>query len=254
MELPVANGIVALLTDFGVRDPYVGTVKGMVKRSNPRAELIDLCHDVPGGKVQLGALLLAAAVDRFPVGTVHLAVVDLRVETDRRVLAACARRCYWIGPDNGILGAVLGGDPEGEVRAVDLERLGLETRSSTSPGRDVLAPLAGLLSSGHYGFRALGPRVSDPVVLPSVTEGEPRIIHVDHYGNLITNLRAEPGLSELKVGARRIPVMGRYEDAADGDLLALVNSYDLLEISVRNGNAAATLGTGPGAPIERGGG
>lgn len=252
MELPLANGIVTLLTDFGLDDPYVGIVKGMILRAHKNASIVDLGHGVPAQAVQVGAFFLAAALDRFPVGTVHLAVVDPGVGTARRVLAAAAGRCYWIGPDNGILSSVLDRDADGEVRAVDLGRVGLEPGSATFHGRDVFAPLAGRLSSGKYGYRALGPRIDDPVRLPALTEGGPRVIHVDRFGNLITNLRAA-GAEVVKIAGQRIPVRSHYAEVADGELIAVVNSYDLLEISARNASAAAALGVGSGVPVEAGG-
>ncbi len=254
MELPTPNGIVTLLTDFGFRDPYAGIVRGMVKRVHPRAEVMDLCHEVPAGNIQLGAVFLAAARNRFPPGTVHVAVVDSGVVAPRRVLAVCAAGAYWVGPDNGVLSEVLRRDVGAEVRAVDLERVRLQPLSSTFHGRDVYAPLAGMLSSGNVGFRALGPRIEDPVALLSLLDGAPRVAHVDHFGNLITNMSPETGLESVVVAGRRIPVACSDEEAGEGGLVAVINSYDLLEISARFGSAAEVLGVQTGEPVERGGG
>ncbi len=254
MELPTPNGIVTLLTDFGFRDPYAGIVRGMVKRAHPRAEVMDLCHEVPAESIQLSALFLAAARNRFPPGTVHVAMVDLGAVVQRRVLAVCATGAYWVGPDNGVLSEVLRQDVGAEVRAVELERVRLQPQSSTFHGRDVYAPLAGMLSSGKVGFRALGPRIQDPVALLSLLDGAPRVVHGDHHGNLITNMPPETGLETVVVAGRVIPVTRSHEDVGEGGLIAVINSYDLLEISARNGNAAAVLGVQTGEPVERGGG
>lgn len=252
MELPTPNGIVTLLTDFGFRDPYAGIVRGMVKRIHPRAEVMDLCHEVPAENIQLGALFLAAARNRFPPGTVHVAMMDPGEVTERRVLAVCAAGAYWVGPDNGVLGEVLRRDVDAEVRAVELKRVRLQPQSSTCHGRDVYAPLAGMLSSGKVGFRALGPRIQDPVAVPF--DGVSRVAHVDHHGNLITNISPEAGLEAVVVAGRRIPVASSHEDVGESCLVAVINSYDLLEISAGDGSAAAVLGVQTGEPVERGGG
>jgi S-adenosylmethionine hydrolase len=252
MELPRPNGIVTLLTDFGCRDPYAGIVRGMVKRVHPLAEVMDLCHEVPAQNIQLGAFFLAAARNRFPPGTVHVAMMDPGEVAKRRVLAVCAAGAYWVGPDNGVLGEVLRREVDAEVRAVELKRVRLPPQSSTSHGRDVYAPLAGMLSSGKVGFRALGPRIQDPVAV--LCEGVPRVVHVDHHGNLITNFSPAAGLEAVVVAGRRIPVASCHEDVGKSGLVAVINSYDLLEISAVDGSAAAVLGVQIGEPVERGGG
>ncbi|MCA8954230.1 MAG: SAM-dependent chlorinase/fluorinase, partial [Planctomycetes bacterium] len=139
-------GVVTLLTDFGLRDPYVGVMKGAVLRSNPKAVLVDLGHELPPQDVASGAFALAAAVGRFPSGTVHVAVVDPGVGTARRLLAVAAHEAFWLAPDNGLLSDVLAADPGAEARAVDCERLGLVAESRTFHGRDLFAPIAGWLA------------------------------------------------------------------------------------------------------------
>ena len=252
MHLPPPNGIVSVLTDFGGRDPYVGIMKGVIKKVSPRIEILDLCQDVPPQAVDVGVLYLGAVVDRFPVGTVHIAVVDPGVGTDRRAIVACAEGCYWVAPDNGLLSPVLTGDDRVEVRQIDVEALGLKLASNTFHGRDVFAPVAGMLASGRYGFRAVGPRVTDPVRI-ELPNG-PTILAVDHYGNLITGVSAADvarrRVTAVKVGAREIPVRDTYQDAAPGELLALINSYELLEVAVSGGDAAAELGLAKGDRVE----
>ena len=249
---PRPSGIVTLLSDFGSRDPYVGVMRGVVLRHNPKVVLSDLGHEVPAQDVAAGAFWLLAAVGRFPSGTVHAAVVDPGVGTARRLLVAAAHDAYWIAPDNGLLSHVVAGDPAAEVRAIDLEHLNVRPPSRTFHGRDVMAPVAGWLSGGRYGFSALGPRITDPVLLPALLGGASRIVHVDGFGNLITNVSAAAceGCTGVVVGGRQVPLHQTYAEAPVGSLLALVGSYGLLEIAVNCGSAAKVLGLGREALVE----
>lgn len=249
--IPRPSGIVVLLTDFGSRDPYVGLMKGMVLRNYPRATLVDLTHEVPPQDIALGAFLLRSAIDRFPPGSIVIAVVDPGVGTQRGALCGVRHGLYWIAPDNGLLGEVWHQPGEGELRAIDLEHLGLRPASRTFHGRDVFAPLAGNIASGRIGFTSVGPRVSDLVQVPPLGNSHPRVIHVDNYGNLVTNvpLAAIVNVRSVRVAGRTVPIRGTYGEAPKGSLLALVNSYDLLEIAENQGSAAATLGIGRGAEI-----
>jgi S-adenosylmethionine hydrolase len=250
MEIPPPTGLITLLTDFGARDPYVGIMKGVIKQQHARAEVVDLCHEVPAQAVAVGALFLGAAVGRFPPGTVHVAVVDPGVGTARRVIAVCSESCYWVGPDNGLLGAVLPDERRpGEVRGVDLDALRLTPRSATFHGRDVFAPLGAMLAGRRYGYRALGARVDDAVRLAT-----PPLVAVDHFGNLITDVTAAEvaarGAQGVAIAGRRVPLCRTYRDVEPGRALALINSYDLLEVAVCEGNAAAALAAGRGAAVE----
>lgn len=247
--IPRPCGIVALLTDFGARDPYVGLTKGMVLRSHPKAMLVDLVHDIPPQDLALAAFFLRAAVDRFPPGTIFLAVVDPGVGTARRAVCGLAHGCFWIGPDNGVLGEVLAADSE--VRAIDFEHLGLHASSRTFHGRDVFAPFAGSLAAGRFGFTAVGPRAGELVRVPPMTTGTPRVVHVDTYGNLVTNVPATAiaNVRAVRIAGRSVPLRGTYGDAAPGSLVCLVNSYDLVEVAENQGSAAATLAAGRGAPV-----
>lgn len=247
---PRPSGIVTFLTDFGLGDPYVGVMKGALLRVHGKAVIVDLGHDIPPQDVTAGAFCLSMAIGHFPAGTVHVGVVDPGVGTARRLLAVCAHEVFWLGPDNGLLAQVLLRDPAAEVRVLDPDHLGLRDVSRTFHGRDVLAPVAGWLANGRYGFTALGPRVTDAMAADGMA-GDPRVVHVDHFGNLITNLPAAAvqGLAAVEVGGRTVPVHGTYRDVPAGQPLALVGSHGLLEIAVHGGNAAMTLGLQRGAPI-----
>lgn len=247
MPLPSPSGIVTLVTDFGHQDPYVGIMKGAVLRADRRAQIVDLCHEVPAQDVVVGAFFVRAAVGRFPDGTVHVAIVDPEVGTSRRLLAVCAARCFWIGPDNGVLSAIVARD-DAEVRAIDLVGLGLTAESRTFHGRDLFAPCAGFLSGGRFGFRALGRVVQDPVLLPA--DDAPQVVFVDGFGNLITNVpAAQVQGNAVRVGGREIPLRATYADAEPGHALALINSYGTLEIAVARGSAYELLGVGRGEPV-----
>jgi S-adenosylmethionine hydrolase len=253
MELPRPSGLVTLLTDFGLDDPYAGVMKGMVKRQHSRADVIDLTHGVPAQNVRVGALYLRAAIGRFPPGTVHAAVVDPGVGTARRWLAAFAQDCFWIAPDNGLLEALL--DSVVELRVVEPAQLGLGPASRTFHGRDIVAPLCGMLSSHRLGFRALGPRADDPLRLDGGLARH-EVLHVDRFGNLLTGISGDAlaGADTVTVRGRPVPLHGTYAEVEPGAVLALVNSYDLLEIAVRDGRADTMLGAGPGTPVRVHGG
>ncbi|MBL9078010.1 MAG: SAM-dependent chlorinase/fluorinase [Planctomycetes bacterium] len=248
--------MVTLLTDFGHRDPYVGVMKGAVLRANPKAVLVDLGHEVPPQDVATGAFHVAAAIGRFPIGTVHVAVVDPGVGSARRALAVAACDGFWLAPDNGLLAAVLAQDAAAEVRALDAELLQLRDLSRTFHGRDLFAPVAGWLANGRYGFASLGPRIDDPAPGEVPFTGAPQVVHVDGFGNLITNVpaRSLAGHARVELGGRSVPVHGTYADVRRGELLALVGSYGLLEVAENGGNAATRLGLQRGAPIRLAGG
>lgn len=244
---PRPSGIVTLLTDFGHVDPYVGIMKGSVLRAASKALVIDVTHDVPPQDIEVGGFFVAALVGRFPAGTVHAVVVDPGVGTARRLLAIASHDAYWLGPDNGVLGAVL----DGEVRAVDIDHLGVRPESNTFHGRDVVAPVAAWLATGRYGFASLGPTVTDPAPAPRTT-ADPRVVHVDRYGNLVTNVPAArlAGVRAVRIAGQTAPLLRTYADVAAGQLVALVGSYGLLEVAANGGDAARATGCGRGAPIE----
>jgi S-adenosylmethionine hydrolase len=150
------------------------------------------------------------------------------------------------------LSHVLARDPAAEVRAIDIEHLQLRGASRTFHGRDILAPAAGWLSGGRYGFGALGPRLAAPVVEAALLDGSPAVVHVDSFGNAITNVPESrlAGVRAVRVAGREVRLGGTYGEVAPGELLALVGSYGLLEIAQNGGNAAGTLGLQRGAPVE----
>jgi S-adenosylmethionine hydrolase len=245
--------IVTLLSDFGTTDTYAGQMKGAILAVAPEAVLVDLTHSVPAQDVRTGAFHLWAAVEAFPADTVHLAVVDPGVGTRRRAIAARAKRGdLFVGPDNGLLMAAIN-RLGGLVAAVQLEepRFFRDRVSFTFHGRDVFGPIAGYLARGGR-LEELGPALDE--VDRSVDFARPEkegrrvvgeVLHVDVYGNLVTNVPASmlPPAFEVRTGNRVIrdaPHLS-YQDVESGSPLALIGSNGLLEISVRDGSAKNLL-------------
>jgi S-adenosyl-L-methionine hydrolase (adenosine-forming) len=254
------SGVVTLLTDFGLDDAYVGTLRGVLLAINPRARLVDLTHTVPPQDIRRASLILESAWRFFPPGTVHLAIVDPGVGTARRPIAVRAGGHYFVGPDNGLLGFCF--DVPG-ARAVVLTKPRYHRRpvSRTFHGRDIFAPVAAHCSRGVR-LAALGPPLRSPVCLPhsgprhcgARVDGE--IVLVDRFGNLLTNLRGRelPGPADrgvLRIGGARIRgLAGTYAARPRGALGAVVDSSGQIEVFVREGSARRRLGLGPGAPVS----
>ncbi len=252
------SGVVTLLTDFGLSDPFAGIVKGVILREAPRVTIVDLSHGIPPQDLDAAAFYLAGSFAWFPAGSVHLCVVDPGVGTARAALAMRACGHYFVAPDNGVLAGVLARDAHADVRRVDPERLGLSVLSRTFHGRDVFAPIAALLASGRVGFDTIG--VShEPVqrVVPRPLRGSDslsgRVIVVDHFGNLITNVPGawlrEPG-AVVEIGGKTLRLVATYTSANAGECVGIVSSFDTLEIARRDGSAAEALALGVGAPVR----
>ena len=255
------SAIVTLTTDFGTRDPYVAQLKGVLLAGCEGARVHDLTHEIAPQDVLEGALFLAAAVPAFPPGAVHLAVVDPGVGTDRRALAATVGGQHLVCPDNGLLTLLARRAAIEDARSIERASLRREPVSPTFHGRDLFAPAAAFLACGGA-LQELGPPVADPVELPLPRPrrdgarllGE--VLHVDRFGNAITNLgrsgiEATAGRRAVSVeaGGLRLPLARTYGDVADGEALALIGSADLLEVAVRDGSAAAALGLERGSEV-----
>jgi S-adenosylmethionine hydrolase len=255
--------VIALLTDFGLQDHYVGAMKGAILTACPEATLVDVTHDVPAHDVAAGALALDAAYRHFPPGTVFVAVVDPGVGSERRAIAAGAGRWLFVGPDNGILTFVLEAHPAARVHVLANPLLFRGPLSPVFHGRDLFGPAAARLARG-LALEEVGPLVADPVRIepPPKTRTdagwEGAVLHVDRFGNLTTNLlesdlaalagRDLEGL-EVCLEAEVLPLVRSYSDVAAGRPCALIGSSGRLEIAVRRSRADALPGTAVGSRV-----
>ncbi len=249
---------ITLLTDFGYRDGYVGAMKGVVASIAPDAVVDDVAHDLTQGDVPAAAWELHRYWRLYPEGTVHVVVVDPGVGSGRRALAAEVDGRFLVGPDNGVFSHVLREAETARVVALTRTDFFLPRVSRTFHGRDVFAPVGAHLARG-VDLDALGPPVENPtrLVWPEPTRdggsihGE--VVHVDRFGNLVTNVPGDwvPATSLVWVGDRVAgSALRTYADVDPGELLALVGSVDLLEVSVRDGSAADMLEARRGTPVR----
>lgn len=259
-------GVITITTDFGHQGPFAATMKGRILTHMPQARIIDVTHEVPVYWPAEAGFWLARAYAYFPVGSVHVAVVDPGVGTKRDIIGVLARGHAFLAPDNGLLAPIVARVSEAIVHRLDSSRLtstfGLPPPSATFHGRDIFAPLAAQLASGRIAVADLGPRTTDIVPSwvdePAITAGQVAgvVITMDHFGNLITNIEGE--LVErfvrpvVRTGGHTFPLRRTYGDVQPGEFLALVNSFGVLEIARAEQSAAEALGIGRGAPVTVG--
>lgn len=258
MSALAATGVVTLLTDFGLSDPFVGIMKGVMLRAAPGLMLVDLSHGIPAQDIEAASFTLAHSFSWFAPGAVHLCVVDPGVGGRRVAVALRALGHTFVGPDNGVFTAILALDRGALSRRIEPSRLGLAPASRTFHGRDLFAPVAALLAAGTRNFEELGPphellRLAGHEPLQNATGATGKIVLIDHFGNLISNL---PGAwlgssaARVEVGGQRLRLVGTYSEAEPGECVALVSSFDTLEIAQRDGNAARALGLGRGEAVR----
>ena len=258
----MARPVIALLTDFGTRDHYAGTMRGVALSICPDATLVDISHDIPPHDVLAGALELAAAYRYFPPGTIFLVVVDPGVGSTRRGIAADTGDYRLVAPDNGVLTAVLDEQPAKRIVELSERKYARPTVSRTFEGRDRFAPAAAWLAKG-IDLAALGraARTIHRLDLPQAKASEGgidgQVVRVDRFGNLITNIdrrmfeRVADGPLEIRVGAFQVSqVVSTYADAPAGGVCALFGSTDHLEIAANGSSAAERLALGRGAPVQ----
>lgn len=258
-----ASGVVTLTTDFGLRDPFVGVMKGSLVSRHPAVRLVDLTHEIPAHWPAEAGFWLARAFRYFPAGTVHLAVVDPGVGSEREIAAVEAEGHVFLAPDNGLLAAVIESVANHAARHVapaTLARLGVHAPSATFHGRDIFAPLAAELASGRLLPAELGPRalelvpgwIEAPLVAAGSVTGT--IVTIDHFGNLITNIESAHlhGLAHprVRVGGHEFSLRRTYSDVRPGEYLALVNSFGVVEIARAERSAAEGLGLARGSPVS----
>jgi S-adenosylmethionine hydrolase len=247
--------IITLTTDFGLRDSFVGTMKGVILGIAPTVQIVDLTHGIAAGNIRGGAFALMAAAPFFPTETIHVAVIDPGVGSTRRAIAIRARRATFIGPDNGVLSWALRDEDSLEIRSV--EKVFFPQVSNTFHGRDVFAPAAAWLAMKRD-FSELGPELADfqrtdwpnPI---RVQEGwKTQVIYVDGYGNAITAFPA--GLTQgvqsvLLPDGRSISFERFYAAVPRGNALAILGSSGFVEIAINKGDACRELGLRLGSEV-----
>ena len=241
--------VITLLTDFGTADGYVGEMKGVLLARVPTATLVDITHEIPPQDVEAARLTLARVWRRFPAGTVHLVVVDPGVGTERAGLAVKSDERWLVGPDNGVLSPAL------LVNGASAVTLDVPPHASASfHGRDIFAPAAAALALGS-GLDVLGAAMMQPLIRRTP---EPHrlddgviagvVISIDRFGNAITNLVGlRAGI--IEAGGKSLPLRRTYGDVSPGKALAIVGSSGLIEVAVRDGNAARSLNLTRGSPV-----
>jgi S-adenosylmethionine hydrolase len=261
----LANRIITFTTDFGVSDHFVGTMKGVILKLNPQAQIVDISNNVHSYDILDGALTIAQAYAYFPSDTVHMVIVDPGVGTHRRPLLVTTERHIFLAPDNGVLSLVFEREERLSVRHVSAEHYFLQPVSQTFHGRDVFAAVAGWLSKGvevaKFGeeitdftrFGAPKPKLVNPTLLKGV------VLKMDKFGNLITNFTARdlpqlftpnPPPFRFVVGNKEVNTLRTaYAQGMHNEVFAIVGSTGFLELATNRGSAAALLGANRGTEV-----
>ena len=255
-------GTITLTTDFGAGSPYAAAMKGVILSICPAATIVDIAHDIPPQDIRRGALVLDEAAEWFPAGTIHVAVVDPGVGTDRAIVYAEIGPQQFIAPDNGLLSRLAARTPPAKIIRLARPEHWLPEVSATFHGRDIMAPVAARLALG-LDPDLLGPAMERLATLdwPEVRQRPARIdgavIEIDSFGNLITNITAEmlagrPTDHRLCVVCNIYETWGIYRaygNRPQGTLVAVIGSAGRLELAIVGDNAARRLGIGVGAPV-----
>jgi len=256
------SGVITLTSDFGLKDPFVGVMKGRIYSHFPAAKVVDLTHEIVAHWPAEAGFWLVRAFPYFPAGTVHVAVVDPGVGTARDIVLIESQRHWFLAPDNGLLAPIVERDGAAQIWRLNndrLQTLGLPKPSSTFHGRDIFAPVAAEIAAGRWRAELIGERV-DSVIPAWVDEPEigldsisGLVITIDHFGNLLTNI--EVALLErwveprVHIGQSILPLRRTYGDVGPGQPIALINSFGVVEIAVAEGRACDVLGLSRGAPV-----
>ena len=257
--------IITLTTDFGLSDGYVAAIKGVILSLTPEATIVDLCHAIPPQDIKQAAFMIKDTFPFFPNGTIHVIIVDPEVGSDRKIIALASHGHCFLAPDNGVLSLVIAAEAKAfRVKRPDLYH---QPVSQTFHGRDIMAPLAAHLASGHP-FESIGPAISLELLtalqlpLPTVNllgrTISGCVIRIDHFGNLITNIsRADVEQLGTSLDRTRLSI-GRhslrswhenYSQSASDDPLILINSTGLIEVAINQGHAGKHLDIEMYAPV-----
>jgi len=259
----VARPIITLTTDYGSNDHLVGTLKGVILRINPEANIVDITHHVTPYDLLDGALAIGSAYSYFPPRTIHVVVVDPGVGTDRRPLLVSGETQYFVAPDNGVLSLVYEREQGLLVRHANVEHYYLQPVSKTFHGRDIFAPIAAWLSKG-WQAASMGDEIIDhkkfTMPKPKVADGAVKgvILRVDSFGNLVTNFRPEDlpasaletGNVQFQIGAQTVTrLVDTFAKGNPGEAFAYIGSNGFVEIGVNKGSAAKMLNAGRGVAV-----
>ena len=251
--------IITLITDFGNRDPYVAMMKGVILSISPHVSIVDISHAVPPHDIDEAGLILKRSYSFFPENTIHVIVVDPGVGSDRAIIAVKTDHYIFLAPDNGVLQPVLSEYPEADIFQVTNEKYFLQEVSNTFHGRDIFAPVAAHLANGVE-LSDIGDPFSDFVArsIPKPVKTEDGVTGVvtgfDHFGNVLTNIHSELLPENLKyiiqLQSNNINSIHKsYSDVPDGEVLGLIGSSGVLEISINRGNARDQLTVSKGDPV-----
>ncbi len=261
------NPIITLLTDFGLKDPYVAVMRGVILSINPKCALVDITHQVNFHDIKEGAFILGQAYSNFPKGTIHLSVVDPEVGSARKPILIVTKNYFFVGPDNGLFTIALRRERVKQAVVLTNQKFFLSEISSTFHGRDIFAPVAAYLSLGVKP-ESFGPSSKswhemsfpDPATKQGKLIGE--IVHVDTFGNLVSNIDQKSLLQfskgrpfVIKIGKRTLRGLKKgYWEGRKDEPIALFGSGGLLEISVREGSAqnALKIKRGDRVVVQRG--
>lgn len=256
------SGVITITTDFGHKGPFAAVMKGVILGRFHDARVVDLAHDIPAQWPPEAGFWVSRSYSWFPPGTVHVAIVDPGVGTEREILLAEYDGHVFMAPDNGLLAQLLDNAEGARVFRLDtpkLEALHLPSPSATFHGRDIFAPIAAELAAGRISVAEICEPVQEWVPgwldEPEVSAGKVSgvIVTVDTFGNLISNIDGHlvDSLEEpvAEIGGHQIPMLQTYGRARPGDFLALVNSFGVIEVARAEGSAAEGLGSERGAPL-----
>lgn len=254
------NRIITLTTDFGHRDPFVGEMKGVILSIAPRTAIVDIIHEIEPHDIDEASFVIANSHRYFPQGSVHVAVVDPGVGSERRAIILRSEGHYFVGPDNGIFSHILSRSRDWSAVRITSEGHTLSLKSPTFQGRDLFSPVAAWLSTG-VPMEEFGPAVTDLVTrripLPSRHEDyiQGEVIHIDRFGNVITNIREEDlptgkDFLSLELRGLVIPAVEHYSQAPDRGFRCLINSSGYVEIFLREGSAAEFLHASKGERVR----
>ncbi len=256
--------IITLTTDFGSGDFGIGQMQGVIWKIAPKARIIDLTHDITPQDVTQAALILGRTTPYFPPGTIHVVVVDPGVGTQRRPIAAQLGSQYFVGPDNGVFCLMLenGKDSGGPIDIIHLDKpqYWLDNVTSVFHGRDIFSPIAAYIAAGAPLLK-LGSPIQDALLLEilhavRIEQGwRAQIIYIDSFGNLQVNLRRKDiqDIGDIIIQVGQVKIQGMvntFGERSEGELVALIDSFDHLCISIVNGSAAEVLNTRIGDPIQ----